>query len=112
MSACLFALSAATPLIAAVRKKKKPAATKPNKKQPKKAPPKHLLLSEKDPLAKSLKYKHNGAGGPRNQSCVNCLHYHRTGMIEGSEAGTCILISKGLVLSKGWCVSWVKARQG
>jgi hypothetical protein len=78
------------------------------------------LVSETDPMATGLTYKHDKANVPAElqqeksgvpfaeQSCSNCMFYKTAGQIEGNEVGTCQLIAAGKVKSAGWCNSWAK----
>jgi|GEM_PF-503600 len=78
------------------------------------------LLSETDPTATGLNYKHNAADVPANlqteksgvpfsgQNCANCMFYAAAGQIEGADVGSCQLFANGKVKSIGWCASWAK----
>ncbi len=78
------------------------------------------LLSESDPTAVGLNYKHNAADVPANlqteksgvpfsgQNCANCMFYAPAGQIDGADVGSCQLFANGKVKSAGWCASWAK----
>lgn len=78
------------------------------------------LVSETDPVATGLNYKHDKANVPAamqqeksgvpfaQQSCSNCMFYNAAGQIDGGEVGTCQVIPTGKVKSGGWCASWAK----
>ncbi|MFZ9521661.1 MAG: high-potential iron-sulfur protein [Silvanigrellaceae bacterium] len=78
------------------------------------------LVSETDPLASGLNYKHDKANVPANlqqektgvafaqQNCANCMFYKTAGQLDGSEVGSCQVIASGKVKAGGWCSSWAK----
>jgi len=78
------------------------------------------LISENDPLAKSLKYKHDANAVPasirvkkfgvegKEQTCKNCLYYTKKGEVKGEEVGRCNFIVGKYVKVGGWCTSWMK----
>lgn len=78
------------------------------------------LLSESDPTATGLNYKHNAADVPANlqteksgvpfsgQNCASCMFYNPAGQIEGADVGSCQLFANGKVKASGWCASWAK----
>ncbi|NBW81525.1 hypothetical protein EBR21_07205 [bacterium] len=78
------------------------------------------LVSETDPLATGLNYKHDKANVPANlqqektgvafaqQNCAACMFYKTAGQLDGSEVGSCQVITTGKVKAGGWCSSWAK----
>ena len=73
------------------------------------------LISESDPTAVALKYKHDksnvdaaitkGRKDYASEFCNTCIHY----VAQGESQGKCNLFgNKGLVAAKGWCASFVK----
>lgn len=74
------------------------------------------MISESDPTAMALGYKHDAAKADANkypqlkkpesktQRCDNCNFYTK----ENEKWGKCQLLQAGLVNSKGWCGSWFK----
>jgi hypothetical protein len=78
------------------------------------------LVSETDPLATGLNYKHDKANVPANlqqektgvafaqQNCANCMFYKTAGQLDGAEVGSCQVIANGKVKAGGWCSSWAK----
>lgn len=74
------------------------------------APPKdQKVISEADPVASALGYKHNIAevSNPsfkKGSNCSNCALYTK---VDG-HFGKCQMLTSGLVYSKGWCGSWSK----
>ncbi len=78
------------------------------------------LISETDPTASALNYKHNAADVPANlqqekggvpfsgQNCTSCMFYKAVGQLDGAEVGSCQLFANGKVKSAGWCASWSK----
>ena len=78
------------------------------------------LISETDPTATALSYKHNAAEVPTaqqteksgvpfsGQNCASCSFYKAAGQLDGAEVGSCQLFPNGKVKSTGWCVSWAK----
>lgn len=78
------------------------------------------LISETDPTASALNYKHNAADVPANlqqeksgvpysgQNCTSCTFYKPLGQLDGAEVGSCQLFANGKVKAAGWCVSWAK----
>jgi hypothetical protein len=78
------------------------------------------LVSETDPLATGLNYKHDKANVPANlqqektgvafaqQNCSNCMFYKTAGQLDGAEVGSCQVITTGKVKAGGWCSSWAK----
>lgn len=75
------------------------------------------LVAETDPMAKALKYMHDGAKAKRDkrgdtegkdQHCSNCQMYTKQGKVDGKEVGKCIMIQAGSVAAVGWCNSWSK----
>ena len=96
--------------------KKKPEEKKPEVKKAGDIP----LLDEKLPAAAGLKYTHDasklapsvrteksGVSG-KDQTCVNCMFYKKSGMVGKDEVGACQLFPQGAVKGKGWCMSWTK----
>ncbi|MEO0575760.1 MAG: high-potential iron-sulfur protein [Pseudomonadota bacterium] len=64
-------------------------------------------LSEDDPQAVALSYKHNAAdaeAAPEGSVCGNCQLY--TG--GDAEWGPCSIFPGKAVSAKGWCATWVK----
>ncbi len=75
------------------------------------------LVPDSDPTAKALKYVADGTKAQRadkggvagkDQTCLNCQFYTKTGAIDGKEVGKCIMIPSGMVKGAGWCASWTK----
>lgn len=78
------------------------------------------LISETDPTATALTYKHNAADVPAaqqvenngvpfsGQNCASCSFYKAAGQLDGAEVGACQLFANGKVKSTGWCASWNK----
>ncbi len=75
-------------------------------------------VPDTDATAKALKYvanpdsklkrdKRAGVEG-KDQNCANCSLYTKQGMIDGKEAGKCLMIQGGSVAATGWCASWAK----
>lgn len=76
------------------------------------------LVSETDPLATGLNYKHDKANVPANlqqektgvpfaqQSCANCMFFKPAA--GGGDVGACEVITTGKVKAGGWCSSWAK----
>ena len=64
-------------------------------------------MSEDDPMAKALKYKHDATAIAEHSNasalCDNCMHY--SGAAD-SEWGPCALFQGKLVNAKGWCTAW------
>ena len=99
----------------------KPAVATPKAAPAKKAPAKKTetvkWVSEKDPVANALKYKHDKKDvdkkllkkkmgvEAKDQFCDNCIQY-----VKGADSyGTCkILVNKGNVKAKAWCNMWTK----
>ena len=76
----------------------------------------HNTLSEDDPLARSLGYRHDarqvdttafpkrsGRQG-ESQYCFNCSLYRGD---VGEQFGPCSIFQNKLVAGKGWCNAWV-----
>jgi len=64
------------------------------------------LVSEDDPTAKALQYKHDAAESARkdeSQLCNNCRYYLGE---EGDESAGCQLFPGKAVKGQGWCKSW------
>ncbi len=64
-------------------------------------------LSEDDPQAQALSYKHNAAeaeAAGEGQNCGNCQLY--TG--GDAEWGPCSIFAGKAVSAKGWCATWVQ----
>jgi hypothetical protein len=69
-------------------------------------------LSEDDPMAQALGYKHAAADVDTNafpryeagQVCANCNLYQGE---EGEEWGGCTIFPGRLVHADGWCNSWI-----
>ncbi|NBO37022.1 hypothetical protein EBU99_00365 [bacterium] len=78
------------------------------------------LVSETDPMASGLNYKHDKANVAANlqqeksgvafanQNCASCIFYKAAGQVDGVEVGSCQVIQSGKVKSTGWCSSWGK----
>ncbi|MEY4065846.1 MAG: High potential iron-sulfur protein [Pseudomonadota bacterium] len=78
------------------------------------------LISETEPTAAALNYKHDASAVPANlqvakngvpfaeQRCAGCSFYKAAGQIDGAEVGTCQVLAAGKVKSTGWCNSWGK----
>lgn len=78
------------------------------------------LISESDPTASALNYKHDAKKVPdsakpakdgidgKKQNCRNCQLYKKTGKQKGKEVGECQLFQNKLVMGDGWCSSWMK----
>ena len=66
-------------------------------------------MSEDDPMAKALKYKHDATTIPEHANasalCENCMHFSGA---DGSEWGPCALFQGKQVHAKGWCTAWAK----
>ncbi len=77
------------------------------------------LISESDPMAMALKYKHDASKvdakantqfkGAAKTNCGNCNFF--TPSKTNSAEGSCKIFPTGLVSTKGWCASW-SAKQG
>jgi hypothetical protein len=76
------------------------------------------LVSEDDPVAKALKYSHDGTKNPlrdkeksgvaaKDQACKNCAFFGNPTKLDGTDVGSCAMIAAGLVKAGGWCNSWV-----
>jgi hypothetical protein len=75
-------------------------------------------LSESDPSAMRLGYKHNAKDidfakfpkrkdpAAKDQLCKSCMFYTPA----NSHWGKCNLFPAGLVSNEGWCMSWVKKK--
>jgi hypothetical protein len=70
-------------------------------------------LSEDDPAAKALGYRHSTSdvdanAFPRHQAdqmCSNCSHYQGA---DGESWGGCAIFPGNLVNAGGWCNTWVR----
>lgn len=70
------------------------------------------LISEDDPTAKALGYKHDGSKvdatkfktWAKNNVCDNCNFYKA----KDAKSGPCMALGNKLVAPKGWCSAWVK----
>ncbi|MEM7612994.1 MAG: high-potential iron-sulfur protein [Pseudomonadota bacterium] len=64
-------------------------------------------LSEDDPQAVALSYKHKAADSPaavEGQNCANCQLFTNA----DAEWGPCSIFPGKAVSAKGWCVTWVQ----
>ena len=93
-----------------------PAMTEPAMEKPAAAAPADMpKLSESDPVAMSLGYKHDaskvdlskhprrGEPGAENQHCKNCVLYQGKA---GDEWGGCSIFAGKLVNANGWCATY------
>ncbi len=77
-------------------------------------------LTEDDPTAKALGYKHDASSvdvaqfpkradeAGKKQFCYNCALYDQTAA-EGAEWAGCSLFQNRKVAADGWCNAWVAA---
>ncbi len=75
-------------------------------------PPNQTPVSESDPVASAIGFKHNPKDVDKKkypqfktgQSCDSCALYVST----NKEWGKCQMLTNGVVAAKGWCGSWSK----
>lgn len=68
------------------------------------------MVSDADPLAKSVQYVEAAAKNPNSKGnkCSTCILYVKKDTLKGKEIGTCTIFPNKNVYAEGFCNSWAK----